>query len=144
MISDKFVITNHTSMLKLNTTCKNDKFDELKIGESIDNFKNELFIKILDKKEQLKAQAGKCKWHPDYMKIRVEQWIDGLQWDWCISRQRFFGVKFPVWRVVKDLPLSEGGEMYEVRTIVAEIDELPVDPMVTPPKGYIKTYLVSA
>lgn len=97
------------------------------------------FIKILDKKEQLKAQAGKCKWHPDYMKIRIEQWIDGLAWDWCISRQRFFGVKFPVWRVVKDLPLSEGGEMYEVRTIVAEIDELPVDPMATPPKGYIKT-----
>ncbi len=55
------------------------------------------FIKILDKKEQLKKVAKRCNFYPDYMKVRLEQWIDGLAWDWCISRQRFFGVKFPVW-----------------------------------------------
>ena len=55
------------------------------------------FIKVLDKKELLKAKAAECNWYPDYMKVRIDQWIDGLQWDWCISRQRFFGVKFPVW-----------------------------------------------
>lgn len=86
------------------------------------------FIKILDKKEQLKAKANECKWYPDYMRIRIEQWIDGLQWDWCISRQRFFGVKFPVWYSKRK------GE--EGKILVADVDQLPCDPTVDLPKGY--------
>ena len=86
------------------------------------------FIKILDKKELLKAKASECNWFPEYMKVRIDQWIDGLQWDWCISRQRFFGVKFPVWYSKKQ------GE--EGKILVADISQLPCDPTVDLPKGY--------
>lgn len=88
------------------------------------------FIKILDQKEELKSKANKCSWYPNYMKVRIEQWIDGLSWDWCISRQRYFGVAFPVWYSKKS------GE--EGKILVAEIDQLPCDPLITLPKGYSK------
>jgi valyl-tRNA synthetase len=86
------------------------------------------FIKILDKKEQLKAKAAQCNWYPEYMKVRIDQWIDGLSWDWCISRQRFFGVKFPVWYS------KRAGE--EGKILVATPDQLPCDPNVDLPIGY--------
>ena len=86
------------------------------------------FIKILDKKEELKAKAEECNWFPDYMQVRVDQWIDGLAWDWCISRQRFFGVAFPVWYS------KRAGE--EGKILTADIDQLPCDPKVDLPKGY--------
>ena len=86
------------------------------------------FIKILDKKELLKAKANECNWFPEYMKVRIDQWIDGLQWDWCISRQRFFGVAFPVWYSKR---VGEEGKI-----LVAEIDQLPCDPAVDLPRGY--------
>ncbi len=88
------------------------------------------FIKILDKKELLKQKAAECNWYPDYMKVRIDQWIDGLQWDWCISRQRFFGVKFPVWYS------KRAGE--EGKILVAEANQLPCDPEVDLPKGYTR------
>ena len=86
------------------------------------------FIKILDKKEELKAKAAECNWFPEYMKVRIDQWIDGLSWDWCISRQRFFGVNFPVWYSKK------AGE--EGKILVAEIEQLPCDPNIDLPRGY--------
>ncbi len=86
------------------------------------------FIKILDKKELLKAKAAECNWFPEYMKVRIDQWIDGLQWDWCISRQRFFGVAFPVWYSKR---VGEEGKI-----LVADIDQLPCDPAVDLPRGY--------
>lgn len=86
------------------------------------------FIKVLDKKELLKAKAAECNWYPEYMKVRIDQWIDGLQWDWCISRQRFFGVAFPVWYSKR---VGEEGKI-----LVADVDQLPCDPAVDLPKGY--------
>jgi len=86
------------------------------------------FIKVLDKKDLLKRKAAECNWFPEYMKVRIDQWIDGLQWDWCISRQRFFGVKFPVWYS------KRAGE--EGKILVADVDQLPCDPLVDLPKGY--------
>jgi valyl-tRNA synthetase len=86
------------------------------------------FVKVLDQKEALKAKADACNWYPHYMQVRVDQWIDGLNWDWCISRQRYFGVPFPVWYS------KRAGE--EGRILVAEPDQLPVNPMVDLPKGY--------
>ncbi len=86
------------------------------------------FVKILDKKEQLKQKANECNWYPDYMKIRVEQWIDNLAWDWCISRQRYFGVPFPIWYSKRQ------GE--EGKILVADFSQLPVDPQRDLPRGY--------
>jgi valyl-tRNA synthetase len=86
------------------------------------------FVKLLDQKEELKAKAAECNWYPEYMKIRMDQWIDGLNWDWCISRQRYFGVPFPVWYS------KRAGE--EGRILVADADQLPVNPLVDLPKGY--------
>jgi valyl-tRNA synthetase len=75
------------------------------------------FIKILDKKAELLKVADRIDWHPDYMKIRYTQWVENLNWDWLISRQRFFGVPFPLWYC------AHCGE-----TILAEEGQLPVDP----------------
>ena len=85
------------------------------------------FIKYLDLKEEFIKAGRKIKWYPEYMRIRYDNWINGLAWDWCISRQRHFGVPFPVWYCKKC------GE-----TIVADISDLPVDPLEDKPKNACK------
>lgn len=86
------------------------------------------FVRVTDKKEALKAKSAECSWNPEWMKVRMDQWIDGLNWDWCISRQRYFGVPFPVWYS------KRAGE--EGKLLYATADQLPVNPMVDLPKGY--------
>ncbi len=76
------------------------------------------FIKYLDLKEEFLTKGKELKWHPEHMRVRYENWIRGLQWDWSLSRQRFFGVPFPVWYCKK----CEG-------IIVADESKLPVDPL---------------
>ncbi|MBP9791748.1 MAG: valine--tRNA ligase [Rickettsiales bacterium] len=86
------------------------------------------FIRILDKKHELLKKSQECNWNPPYMSKRLEHWIDGLNWDWCISRQRFFGIQFPVWYSKRK------GE--EGKIIVATKEQLPIDPITTAPTGY--------
>jgi len=88
------------------------------------------FIKLTDKKEALLAKGAECVWHPAFMQIRLNQWIEGLKEDWCISRQRFFGVPFPVWYS------RRAGQ--EGKLLFADTDQLPLDPMADLPKGYAR------
>jgi len=87
------------------------------------------FIKYLDQKEALLKAGNELNWYPKFMKIRYDNWINGLQWDWCISRQRYFGVPFPVWYSKKT------GEV-----ILADMDQLPVDPLKDKPKKLPKDH----
>lgn len=76
---------------------------------------NQWFVRVTDKKEALKAKTAECIWHPEWMRLRMEQWIDGLNQDWCISRQRYFGVPFPVWYAYE---MQEHGKgMFELPTM---------------------------
>ncbi|MEM4246734.1 MAG: valine--tRNA ligase, partial [Candidatus Woesearchaeota archaeon] len=76
------------------------------------------FIKYLDLREDMLRWGSELKWHPEFMKHRFDNWVKGLQWDWLISRQRFFGVPFPVWYCSKcDEP------------VFADEKNLPVDPL---------------
>ncbi|TMC96835.1 MAG: valine--tRNA ligase, partial [Chloroflexi bacterium] len=80
------------------------------------------FIRVLDQKERLLEAGRKIRWHPEHMRIRYEHWVEHLQWDWCISRQRYFGVPFPAWIC------RACGE-----TMLASLEQLPVDPQTTQP-----------
>jgi valyl-tRNA synthetase len=75
------------------------------------------FVRVLDFKEEWRRAGEEIAWNPPQMKNRFLQWVESVSWDWCISRQRFFGVPFPVWHCA-----SCG----EVR--LAQEEQLPIDP----------------
>jgi len=80
------------------------------------------FIDIMNHKEDFLRLGNEIKWHPAHMHNRYNEWVENVMWDWCISRQRYFGVPFPVWYC------KECGE-----PIFARKEDLPVNPLVNNP-----------
>ncbi|MCK5321601.1 valine--tRNA ligase [Candidatus Pacearchaeota archaeon] len=76
------------------------------------------FIRIMDKKKKLIEQGDKINWYPKYMHKRYDNWVNGLEWDWNISRNRHFGIPIPVWECEKCNEI-----------ILAKESELPIDPL---------------
>ncbi len=89
------------------------------------------YCRILEHQDALLAQGQKIQWHPEHMGIRYERWVEGLNQDWCLSRQRFFGVPIPVW-----YPINADGHIEYERPIVPRPEQLPVDPLDKAPHGY--------
>ena len=86
------------------------------------------FIRTLEFKDQFLAKGREIVWHPEQMRQRFESWVQALKWDWAISRQRHFGVPFPVWYSKRR---GESG-----RILVSPPERLPVDPTIDLPDGY--------
>jgi valyl-tRNA synthetase len=76
------------------------------------------YVKLLDRKEEYLEAGRQLDWNPEKMFTRYKHWIEGLQWDWCISRQRDSGIPFPVWYCTEC-----------DHEIIADRDQLPVDPL---------------
>jgi valyl-tRNA synthetase len=87
----------------------------------------ELRQRLLDLGKQL-------KFHPDFMKVRYENWVNGLTGDWLISRQRFFGVPIPVWYALD----AEGNPDFD-KVLVPTKDVLPIDPSTDVPSGFTES-----
>jgi valyl-tRNA synthetase len=89
------------------------------------------FIKTMEFREELLARGSELKWHPEFMRHRYDNWVNGLSGDWCVSRQRFFGVPFPVW-----YPIEADGQIDYARPIVPDESQLPMDPSSDTPPGF--------
>ena len=82
-------------------------------------------------RENLIAAGNELAFHPDFMHVRYDNWVGGLNTDWLISRQRFFGVPIPLWYRV-----HESGEVDYDDVIVPDVERLPVDPSSDVPEGF--------
>jgi len=82
-------------------------------------------------RETLLERGKELHWHPPHMRVRYENWVNGLNGDWLVSRQRFFGVSFPIW-----YPLDAEGSPLHDQPITADEAALPIDPATDTPAGY--------
>ena len=93
------------------------------------------YIRNGGRDESLRAallrRGGELAWHPDFMQHRYSNWVEGLNGDWLISRQRYFGVPLPLW-----YPLDANGEPNFDRPLVPNESQLPIDPSTDVPSGF--------
>ncbi|MFG2328221.1 valine--tRNA ligase [Streptomyces sp. NPDC048604] len=89
------------------------------------------FIKTVEHRKDLLGRGAEIQWHPPHMQSRYNDWVQGLSIDWLISRQRFFGVPFPLWYALDD----EAQPDYD-KPIAPDESTLPVEPSSDCPPGY--------
>jgi valyl-tRNA synthetase len=89
------------------------------------------YVRTLELRGRLLERGRELRWHPAHMRHRYEAWVEGLNGDWNISRQRFFGVPFPLW-----YPVDSDGSIDHDHPLLASHDRLPVDPSSDVPAGY--------
>ena len=82
-------------------------------------------------RDEMIERGAEVQWFPAHMKHRYDNWVGGLNGDWLISRQRFFGIPFPVW-----YPLDGEGEPDYAHPLLPREEELPIDPSTRAPQGY--------
>ncbi len=82
------------------------------------------FVRLTDARADLLAAGRQIIWQPAHMQARYEHWVANLSWDWCISRQRFFGVPFPIWHC----PACGA-------FVTPDPQQLPIDPLSDPAPG---------
>jgi len=82
-------------------------------------------------RKQLLSRGDELSWHPDYMKVRYQNWVEGLNGDWLISRQRFFGVPLPIW-----YKLDENTNPIYEQVLIPKENQLPIDPQSDCPDGF--------
>jgi valyl-tRNA synthetase len=85
----------------------------------------------LDLREQMLERGREVHWHPPHMRVRYENWVNGLNGDWLVSRQRFFGVSFPLW-----YPVDAEGQPIHATPIIPDEAALPIDPATDTPAGF--------
>ncbi len=88
--------------------------------------KEQWFIKITDLKDEVRKTADEIKWIPEFMKKRLYEWIDSLEWDWVVSRQRYFATPIPIWE-------CENGHAFTPKFEDLQRMDRHVDPTVDPP-----------
>ena len=88
---------------------------------------------------ELVERGRQIDFHPAFMRARYENWVSGLNGDWLISRQRFFGVPIPVW-----YPVDEHGDPVYDKPLVPAKDQLPVDPAAEAPAGTARASRIAA
>ncbi|MET0390332.1 MAG: valine--tRNA ligase [Polyangiales bacterium] len=89
------------------------------------------FARLLDKTDALLEKGAQIDWHPRFMRARFEDWTKNLGLDWCLSRQRYFGVPIPVWYA-----LDAAGQPDFTQPLLPPREALPIDPMIDAPAGY--------